>query len=149
MLNKFWEGLSESLGQQIASRIISPAAIFWLVGLVAWVENLGGWHRALASQSNFFQHVPVVLQVIAIVLIVLVLIGTSAVMECARPHIRALLEGRWPLSGPGKLQTMLDDVHPSLRTEAEASLHPPVRGPSARSDQLPVSLAWKTRMSAV
>jgi hypothetical protein len=107
MLNKFWEGLSESLAQQIASRIISPAAIFWLVGLVAWVESLGGWHRALASQSHFFQHVPVVLQVIAIVLIVLVLIGTSAVMEWAAPHIRALLEGRWPLSGPGKLQTFM------------------------------------------
>jgi hypothetical protein len=107
MLNKFWEGLGENLAQQIASRIISPAAIFWLVGLLAWVESLGGWHRALASQSNFFQHVPVVLQVIAIVLMVLVLIGTSAVMEWAAPHIRALLEGRWPPSEPGKLQTFM------------------------------------------
>jgi hypothetical protein len=122
MLNKFWEGLGESLAQQLAGRLISPAAIFWLVGLIAWVESRGGWHRVLISQSQLFQHVPVVLQVIAIVLMILVLIGSAAVMERAAPHIRAGLEGQWLSLGPGKLQTFLITRFQDRAAELRAGL---------------------------
>jgi hypothetical protein len=107
MLNKFWEGLGESLAQQLVGRLISLAVVFWLGGLIAWVTSHGGLHRALGSKANTFQHLPVALQVVVIVLLTLLLVGSATVMERAVPLIRTVLEGRWPQPGTKNLEAFL------------------------------------------
>jgi hypothetical protein len=106
VLNKFWEGLGDSLARQLVGRLISFAAAFWLIGIIAWGASRGGWGRALASQSQVFRNVPLVLQVCVIVLIIFIVIGSATTMERATPLILAALEGRW-VAAPAKMRMFL------------------------------------------
>ncbi len=98
MLTKFWEGLGDRLAQQVAGRLLSPALVFWIGGFVAWALSHHGWREQLDKQSQFLKGSSAVLQVVAVALLIIGVIGSSIVMERLAPNARSLLEGNWPVS---------------------------------------------------
>ncbi|MFF9410772.1 hypothetical protein ACF1B0_35415 [Streptomyces anandii] len=83
--------------------LTSPALLFWLGGLLAWVWAHGGftgpasgwqalqraWTRALAGTTSLAQ---ALLAVLALLLV----LGASRIAETCTPAVLRLLEGYWP-----------------------------------------------------
>jgi hypothetical protein len=111
MLTKFWEGLGDRLAQQVAGRLLSPALVFWIGGFVAWAVSHHGWRNELDAQSRLLRGSSAVLQVVAVALLILGVIGSSVVMERLAPNVRNLLEGNWPIFPKfiGKLRNIESD----------------------------------------
>jgi hypothetical protein len=109
MLTSFWEGLGSKLAEQWAARILTPAFVFWIGGLTAWVwGNLGddihanGWAAALQAHTTKLQTLPIALQVALVVVILLGLVASAAIAERLTLPLLRILEGYWPprLGGP-------------------------------------------------
>jgi len=91
MLTSFWESVGEGLSQQWVERLFGPAFLFWAGGLVLWVgpANLpAAWKRLSA--------LPVATQSAVLIGALLVLAGSSRLMEALRVPLLRLLEGYWP-----------------------------------------------------
>jgi hypothetical protein len=99
--------LGAGLGQKVADRwadlLSSPALVFWIGGLLAWVTGHGGlvgdgsgwgelerwWTRSVGATSA-------VVQALAAVLLLLVVAGSARLVELVVPGALRLLEGYWP-----------------------------------------------------
>jgi hypothetical protein len=104
MLTTFWEGLGSKLAEQWAPRMLTPAFVFWIGGLAAWLwGNLGGdiradgWATALQQHTNKLKSLPVALQVALVIVILLALVASAIIAERLTLPLLRVLEGYWPI----------------------------------------------------
>jgi len=102
MFAKFWEGLTEGLGDRWAAQELGPALAFWLGGLLAWV-----WHRYyLNSWRKIVDWVTGIDNTAACIALavggLLVLAVSSVMVKWLQLPMLRLMEGYWPwpLRGP-------------------------------------------------
>ncbi|MCP2256526.1 hypothetical protein LX15_000209 [Streptoalloteichus tenebrarius] len=103
MIASLWSGLGGKVAERWATLLISPALLFWLGGLLAWVHGHGGltgarsgwqaldreWTRAFGSPTPTAQGVFVVVAL-------LVVAGSARLAETSTLGVVRLLEGYWP-----------------------------------------------------
>ncbi|WP_261569262.1 hypothetical protein [Frankia gtarii] len=94
MLSAFWGAVGGKLADRW-SAVATPALVFWLGGLGAWIYHRRGEHR-LDSDTHWLTHQSAAAQ-IALLLAALLTVAASGVLVAAitSPVLR-LLEGYWP-----------------------------------------------------
>lgn len=89
--SKFWEALSEGVAQRWAERVLSPALLFWTIGVAAYSSRHGT--TDLTSFIDSLDNVEKVLWLVG----ALALVGASAaLMEGFEAGAQRMLEGYWP-----------------------------------------------------
>ncbi|MFE9480388.1 hypothetical protein ACFYNM_17510 [Streptomyces spororaveus] len=107
MLNDFWKGLGGKLSERWLAALFSPACLFWLAGLGAWLRGVGwptvqrlGWAGAAKQWTAGLTELPALLQAAAVVGVLLLLTFSGLLLQFfVHPLVRGL-EGYWVLPGP-------------------------------------------------
>lgn len=103
MLGALGAGLGQKVAERWADLLSSPALVFWIGGLLAWVTGHGGlvgdgsgwgalegwWGRSVGATSA-------VVQALFAVLLLLVVAGSARLVELLVPGVLRVLEGYWP-----------------------------------------------------
>ncbi|GAA2412837.1 hypothetical protein GCM10010378_65870 [Streptomyces viridochromogenes] len=100
MMGDFWKGLGGRLAERWATALFSPAFVFWVGGLLAWLlrpEAPGGdWKSRLLAFGRELQGQPLLVQGIYVIApLILVTLSGLALRQAAFPVLR-MLEGYWP-----------------------------------------------------
>jgi hypothetical protein len=91
MLTKFWEKAGEGLAGLWSSWVLTPAAAFWGMALLAWVQRNG-----FDKLTNWIQTLdPTVGVVLLIVLVFLLTVSAELAQQTRYPMLR-YAEGYWP-----------------------------------------------------
>jgi len=103
VLTTFWSGLGGKVADRWAALLTSPALVFWLGGVLAWVWGQGGlvghgsgWHSLGRAWSQGIGGLPIAPQVMTAVLALLLVAGSSRLAEALTFGALRLLEGYWP-----------------------------------------------------
>ncbi|MFD3538240.1 hypothetical protein ACFWUQ_01910 [Streptomyces sp. NPDC058662] len=107
MLNDFWKGVGGKLSDRWLTALFSPAWLFWLAGLAAWLRGEGwptvqrlGWLGAAKEWTAGLTGLPVLVQAAAVVGLLLLLTFSGLLLRFfSRPLVRGL-EGYWVFTRP-------------------------------------------------
>lgn len=91
MISKFWESLGSRLADRWSVTLLTPAFVFWTLGLVAIAQQLG-WNFIVAS---FIARTEVE-QIIAIVGAFIIVVASSEIVRAVTLPVLRILEGYWP-----------------------------------------------------
>ena len=97
-MSKFWEGLTEGLGERWSAQELGSAFLFWFVGALAWAWHKTGFWQAgwarLTAQVQGIQD-PAVYIVLALSGLLLLTVSSVVARWLQLPVLR-LAEGYWP-----------------------------------------------------
>ncbi|MFF7358342.1 hypothetical protein ACFZA1_37805 [Streptomyces filipinensis] len=103
MLTALWSGLGRTMAQRWAAWLTSPALVFWIGGLLAWVWAHGGYTGAASGWQELdrlwkrtFGTPTVVAQAVLVALALLLVAGTARLAEYGTLGVLRVLEGYWP-----------------------------------------------------
>lgn len=91
MPTKFLESLGGKLGEQWVVTLLTPALVFWLGGLGAWV-----WQFGWKTLQDWLTQQPETLQVATIVGSLLIITASAFVIQKFDLPVLRFLEGYWP-----------------------------------------------------
>ena len=91
MLDKFFEGLGGKLAEKWVVTILTPAFVFWLGGLAAYV-----WQFGLNPARTWFLNQPQPVQLIVLVVGLLIVTTSAVVVNFLDLFVLRMLEGYWP-----------------------------------------------------
>src|SRR3954454_3536944 len=120
MLTSFWSGLGSELAKHWATRILTPAFVFWTGGatLVWWSRHhdevqAHGWLAALRSTGDAIAALPAVAQVLLLLAALFLLAVSGLAAERLTLPLLRLLEGYW--ARPAFLRRRLVDHRRQVR----------------------------------
>ena len=93
---KFWEGLGAKLADQWIVTTLTPAFVFWLGGLLAWITHYGlaSLHLLETQLTNLLTSL--IAQGAFLIGVLLIILASSTVVQQLDLPIIRLLEGYWP-----------------------------------------------------
>jgi hypothetical protein len=91
MPTKFLEGLGSQLVEQWAANLLTPAFVFWLGGLVAWIQKFG-WN----NWQQWFTQLVEPLQIAVLVASLLLVAASAFVIQQLDLVVLRWFEGYWP-----------------------------------------------------
>ncbi|RJL24008.1 hypothetical protein [Bailinhaonella thermotolerans] len=97
MLTKFWETFAGKLAEQWTARLFSPALAFWAGGFLAWIYSKPStWAQTITEFGAVVTRLPAATQIAALLGALLVLAGSTIIVERLTPTLLRLLQGYWP-----------------------------------------------------
>lgn len=88
---KFWEQIASGTGQKWTERILSPALLFWAIGLWAYAITYDWRPSAKAFEGLGLAH-----QIALVIGSLAIVGGSAAAVENVQQEVLRLLEGYWP-----------------------------------------------------
>jgi hypothetical protein len=103
MLTAFWSGLGEEFAKRWATRVLTPAFVFWAGGLVVlwWHAHAQGvkahgWAHELSTTTTWLRGLPGIAQAVLVVVGLILLAASAVIAERLTLPLLKLLEGYWP-----------------------------------------------------
>jgi hypothetical protein len=90
-----WSGLGGKVAERWATLLASPALVFWIGGVLAWVLDRGGL-SGFQEVERLWGRTSVVAQALLVVLLLLVVGGSARLADQLKLGVLRVLEGYWP-----------------------------------------------------
>lgn len=95
MMTSFWKSIGTELGKRWLATIFVPAFMFWVGGLIIFINSRLSW-AALKEFETYFLALPAYAQAMPLIGAFVVMLISGALVRTFANHIIRFLEGYWP-----------------------------------------------------